>query len=230
MADASSKPRIIEFNGLPGTGKTTLARLVGDLMKNEPDVYGPIYYSYYRYKFQKNRYSMLLSPGYYVLIYKLWKYSRLFKTPRRLDYCLHALKFVRMFRQFLKDVPNGILIIDQGVIQGLISIGHDELFPSEVGIVDIISNCNIEKMPILIVNCSCDYTDNIERLLNRHNQNSRVQKYSLEDMKNLLILQTCNFNTLRQLLTDNYPSLVELDINTNISTDENVKKIIDYMN
>ena len=126
MEFVNKKTVIVEFNGLPGTGKTTISRLLAENLVKE---YDKVFCGYYRHSYQDYTYSMFMSPSYYCRALSIYRYSRCFITPKSIRYSLVPLKYIRMYEHFVKDKVNGGLIIDQGFIQGLISLAHNELFP-----------------------------------------------------------------------------------------------------
>ena len=66
MAISSSKPIVVEFNGLPGSGKTTIARILQEKLKQAGI---PTISRYARHRFLNNVYSIWLSPKYIKSLY-----------------------------------------------------------------------------------------------------------------------------------------------------------------
>lgn len=227
MGCNSSKVRIIEFNGLPGTGKTTIARILGD--KLIKDNKGPIHYYYYRYMFHTNRFSFLLSPRYSLLFCKLWLFSRRFKEAATFNFLFSVIRFVRMYHHYLEDNINGYLIVDQGFVQSLISIAYNERFPDINGFSKIIRDCDFARLPILYLNCSCNPVVNIERLRYRVGNYSRIQNLQNDELKKVLNIQNDNLSILRSVLVDYCPNAQFLCVDTERrSPEENAAKIFDY--
>lgn len=219
MEFVNKKTAIIEFNGLPGTGKTTISRLLAENLVKEYDM---VFCGYNRHSYHDYTYSMFMSPLYYSRALKFFSYSRYFVTPRSIRYSLVPLKYLRMYDFFVKDKNNGGLIIDQGFIQGLISLAHNELFPHTKSLGYLLRTSGLNDLPIVIVNCNCSLDRTIDRLLTRPVQGSRLQLMNKEELKVTMTVQEHNLQTLRSLLIETCPNTKCVTIDTELSPEYNV--------
>lgn len=226
MGYVDSKPRIIEFNGLPGTGKTTISQLLKQRIEKE---YCQVDDKYYRHKYQKTPYSLFLSPEYYNRIIKYYNYSKSFESQRPLIYSLIPLKYIRMYNQFVRDEKKSVLIIDQGFIQGLISLAHIDILPKQDFLSNLLTHSGLNELPFVSINCSCCIEKTIERLLNRQDQKSRLQQKKGDELIKAMKVQYMNLNTLRAKVTESCPRIQSIEIDTELSPDYNVNNIIDKL-
>ncbi|MBQ9117470.1 MAG: hypothetical protein IJY04_10635 [Clostridia bacterium] len=115
---------IIEFNGLPGTGKTTVSRELGKRLSDRREVLYKLSPRGSRLK----RYVSSVFDG----SMTLYRLGAAFsdsvtggadRENRRLAFV--PVKYYRMYRDHTASSPeNSVLLIDQGLIQGIISIAY----------------------------------------------------------------------------------------------------------
>lgn len=227
MGKNPSFPRIIEFNGLPGSGKTTIALILKELIEDRINTQA--LREYYRYSFQANPYSMFLSPSYYFTISKVRYYSKFFKDNRSLPVDLNVTKYLRMYKQFISDYNDGILVIDEGIVQMLISVAYDQLISNMNPLSQVISSLQLNKLPILFVNCNLDEESTAYRIKNRLPNGCRLENLSNEKMQSTLITQSNNFDVLRSQLFHCYTDMLSLDIYTSVKPENNAALVLDFL-
>ena len=224
MGITDSKPKIIEFNGLPGTGKTTISQLLEEYLRKENI---PVYNSNFRHSFSEKTYSLLLAPGYFRRIIELHNYSKHFVNTPSLRNTLIPLRYIRMYNHFVNDNKSGDLIIDQGFVQGLISLAHTEFFPKEDDLANLLASSCLQRIPIIFINCDCSVDKTIQRLLSRQSQGSRLQLLEYDELKRAMMVQYNNLKTLRSLMTKVYPDIRCISVDAELSPESNAKTIID---
>lgn len=224
----SNKPKsiIIEFNGLPGSGKTTVANI---LKRKLNEKYGfEVWNHYERKPWHRNVYSILLCPRYYKLILSIKSYSKLFLKKRAFGRRLKIANFVREYRNFLSDNNRSVLLIDQGIIQAIISLAHQDNLPSTDYLSDVICKTGITILPILIVNCNLPPEISAERVRIRPSNGCRVEKMDEQHMLASLKIQYDNLESIRSLLYGFSPRMI-VEIDTALNPEENANKVLDLV-
>lgn len=204
--------RIIEFNGLPGTGKTTISRLLPDCL--DPDVFGPVSFRYYRNKLDRTPFSLFLSPKYLGRVSLIRQFASLFEPRSPWVFMLQPLKFIRMYEHFVKDNGTGVLVVDQGFVQGLISIAHTQRFFDAGRLKELVMASGFNDLPVLVVNCSCQLQEADERLSKREDKGSRLQYMEEERKREALLIQQQNFDTIRGIMASSCPDVYAIDLDT----------------
>lgn len=218
------KPKIIEFNGLPGCGKSTIAKAV----TRELSLKG---YKCYTCFFEKD-----IHKTHWFQIFHWCSIANLFKAlillfsqdkikdtiPGFLALCRYDL----MYESFSKYCSNNeILIIDQGVLQGLLSIAHrGEL--KKHNICSWLIEKIIGRTPnFSVVNCNVTPDIAYQRIEKRRYTSGRLDRASNSERLDALYMQSKNITVIRQLLPD-IPTLRIINVDTKDSIDQNVLNII----
>lgn len=221
-----SKPIIIEFNGLPGSGKTTIARQ----LRRELESLGcKVSSSYYKRRFHRFGSLVFLNPRYWSLIKEIFLFSRLFTKKRGLANILHVANYVRKYNDFVDNSKNGILIIDQGFVQSLVSLAHQDNMPQSDRLDKILRNSGINNMPLCIINCDVDIMVSDNRITSRPKNDCRVEKMNQTERLQTLKVQKENFTTLRNRIEIVCPDIAFAYVDTNIAIRDTVDKIIQYI-
>lgn len=226
MGYFDSKTRIIEFNGLPGSGKTTISQVLGQYIKKKN---GTVSFKYFRHWYHDYTYSMCMSPLYYNRAIRFVKYSQCLDNHHSLRYSLLPLKFIRMYEHFVRDNKQGVLIIDQGFIQGMISLTHTELFPQKELLLSLLKASGLNDLPIVFVNCKCSIDKTTDRLLTRQTQGSRLQQINKNELKNTMSVQEQNLTYIRSSVNKVCPNIKSIAIDTELSLEYNAELIMNYL-
>ena len=223
MEHLVSKPIIIEFNGLPGSGKTTIAC---QLRHELESLSCKVSFNYYKRRFHRFALLVFLNPRYWSLIKEIFLYSRLFTKKRFLTNILYVASYVRKYNDFADNSKNGILIIDQGFVQSLISLAHQDNLPQSDRLDNIIRKSGIDKMPLFIINCDVEEMVSDDRITSRPKNGCRVEKMSETERLLTLKVQKENFIILRKKIETVCPNLAFANIDTNVAVHDNVDIII----
>lgn len=217
--------QIIEFNGLPGTGKTTIAEALMDQMQEKgkrciktlPDkgLIKSILYS-------------LLHPSCLILIYllnRLQKQNQSFSQKFSSAYLV--LHYYQMYMKCERSNSADYLIIDQGIIQALISMAHlAEMHASAT--MGKIARTILSNVSFLEVDCMINKDIAFERIRNRKSAGSRLESLDDVSLKSAYRVQAGNFRVVRSLFGEcSSHNVISLDTSDNIS--DNVSIILNRL-
>jgi energy-coupling factor transporter ATP-binding protein EcfA2 len=186
--------KIIELYGLPGCGKSTLTHsLLSILQKEYPDIVlrrsdisGKIN------KYWDRPFCLflclvleLLKPSNYKIKTLLLKYALSFPFNRySVIYLLYTVMVIDLYR----NNKTHIIVLDEGIIQFLSSIPHDNVI-KKVELIERISNCiNENPIEVLYVECQLDLDSTMYRIKQRGKKDRFAYKDSLGEI--LMIKET----------------------------------------
>lgn len=171
--------RIIEFNGLPGCGKTTISRALYASISERG--LRPVYYNDIRLKLP----SGVWKKGTYILrhwnlkeVLCLRKIAKCFKKipfKEKWTRILYTEQIASNYRAFRSK--EGICIADQGLLQGIVSIGYTHDFISNSTQQDFIKHSSDFLSPyyrqMLIINVQVAPEESLIRLRSREKNYGR---------------------------------------------------------
>lgn len=204
MGHLFQKPLIIEFFGLPGAGKTTVANA---LQRRLEGMGVSTVTHYYRNILHRKPQTLLMSPRYWKLIKTSLSFANLLSKRSYIQRILLMLKFVRMYRHFESDKPADCLLVDQGIIQGIVSIAHNEKLTRSDKLESLIGLMHMDAMPLIFVNCNVSNKTANERILSRPSNGCRVENMTCEERKRTLLVQSNNFHLIREIINKKYSSV-----------------------
>lgn len=223
MENPDRKPIIIEFNGLPGSGKTTVAKALQNKLESEKV---STLFWYDRKWTIRNPRSMYIYPKYWRIIKDGFRYA---KTLNKDDFSyriVSMVRFIRMYRDYITDRPVDILLIDQGVIQSFISLAHTECLLDSNILTTFISHMHLEDLPLILVNCNVREDISNRRIISRPSNGCRVETMSDSTRKQTLRTQIDNFCFIRDKVKEVCPLAVTVDINTEDTIENSVNCIM----
>lgn len=186
--------KIIELFGLPGCGKSTLTRSILSILQGE---YPGIVLRRSDISGQINKYwdrplclflclvLKLLKPTNYKTKTFLLKYALSFPLNRySIIYLLYTVMVVDLYR----NNKTQIIVLDEGIIQFLSSIPHDNVI-KKVELIERITN-SINEIPFdaLYVECQLDLDSTMYRIKQRNKKDRFAYKDSLGEL--LMIKET----------------------------------------
>lgn len=219
---------IVEFNGLPGMGKTTVAkalqaRLDGAYnakLKCDPPISKLRYYVSHLFDG-----SLVL----YCFAYKYAKYATENDNKEKQNYIEPLIAYYKAYRTHLRKHSDEVLIIDQGIIQALISIHHDDLIVNPQYLKPIASFFAKKHIDFALINCSNDKEISSERIKLRNSSGGRCDTCNAAEREKILIAQIHNFDVVRKEFTKSMNNCKQMEINTLDTPEENASKILDYL-
>lgn len=229
MGKSIDKPVIIEFNGLPGSGKTTIAlQLYEELIK-----YGNHVLDFNEYFFKNKRNKILIIKALFQIrgihVRYLLKILGLIQIRNKIE-----LKKVKMvisaFLHFLiynycvKIGNYQYIILDQGIVQNWVSFFYDTLISDTKTVKEIYQDIFKSYPYFYMINSEVNTETILSRLKYREHGTSRLDRLCDKDLGNIIEIQRNNFYTMRK--TNEILKSVEID--TKQDPIVNVKKIINF--
>lgn len=187
---------IIEFNGLPGTGKTTVSRALGERIKGRREVA----YRLEPLASKLKRYASALFDG-SLTLYRLGAaYSDSVTGGDRENrkYAFVLLKYYRMYRCYARNANgNGVLLIDQGFLQAFISIAHGRELTDVTALDRLLSFLKKKGVRFACVNCLGGVELARDRIVSRGATVGRLDVCEDGERMAVLAVQEKNFATVR---------------------------------
>lgn len=215
---------IIEFNGLAGSGKTTIARLLGSQLSEQGH---KVCYTYPIRESRFQRYCSYIADGSLVLWFLGMQFAIWGIQPRCVEkyrYVSNLISYFRMYRCFIQKCSDEVLIVDQGIIQGLASVAHMDQIVGEKALDYIFSYLKKKGIEIYSVECKNDPILSHKRIRGRNSAGGRWERCGDEEMKCGLVQQTETFNVIRQCSHSGFAQK-HISVDTKLSPEQNVRKI-----
>lgn len=222
---------IIEFNGLPATGKTTIANHLTSILDQAGIQYRR---SYLRHRWAKNGRTVFIEPTCIPLFHKLLRFARQIK-PRhsRLTHIVGEMYHYRNYRDFFRDKRSvSALIIDQGIIQSIISIAHLDRIEQTDSLQQVFEYYKKKNIRFVRVDCLVNEETAYERIIHRPKNSARLYDQPHQGLLSAMKTQADNFRLVRQIFHECCPEEKNIELNTLLPPEENanliINKLIEY--
>ena len=216
---------IIEFNGPPGTGKTTVAKELEKIFKEQNiccNMYGKI-----PSVTKKELIICFIKGGWKIYFSSLLFLKKEVSTQDKMrkKIALLILAYYLLFCKYAKEEYEKVLICDQGIFQALISMAHIDKISNVKYAKKVIEN--IKDFNIFFVNCEVNAQLSKERIQLRQNGGSRFDKMSEKERSENLLKQQENFEVLRAGLKETVETKKMIKIDTFNEPQVNAQIIFD---
>ena len=217
---------IIEFNGLPGTGKSTVANEIEQLLPQGT----PVFSRYVAKQSRVSGYISYLFDGSITLYFLSLAFAKKassgnYKQKKKTAPLL--VHFYRMYRQFQAHEPkDAVLLIDQGVLQAFISIAHEHRITRTKELDKIFRFLSKKGISFAVVSCENNIPLSMERIVSRNTTGGRLDVCTESERKDILQAQAENFELVRQHATLIAPNTSTVFIDTENTPSDNAKKIL----
>lgn len=213
---------IVEFNGLAGLGKSTVAELLKQYLQEE----GYKVIGWYRHSFFHSLHPLFSIPYSFRLYNLVKKYANTIVPYRRNRTYEHWTNhFVRMYKSIDKYSDADFAISDEGIIQFLVAMALNDHFP-ETPLLDSIVE-RIKKMGVSFIRVDCESHIEVScnRIIARPSKGMYYEKWSKEDITAQLKVESDNFDYLRSVFSKVYPNQTVITIDTMKSPEDNARMI-----
>lgn len=211
---------IIEFNGLPGCGKSTLCdEIISDF--NEKNIISlRDVINYNSSNSTKNFINLMkILFNYKLILFNLavLKFSLSYGFDfNRLIFAARLIKLNGNLYYYSKKNPNLIAILDEGYIQYITSIPHTIELNISDDLKKMIKYIR-SKHSFKFIHCEIDEETNYLRLFNRDNVARRFDSLSESELSETLMMKYRNIHTIRFLI-DKEKDGVQIDTSKTIDT------------
>ena len=217
------KTVIVEFNGLSGLGKTTVANILRDDLII--DGYKAI--GWYRHSKLHSIHPLCAIPYSFSLYSKVKRYANSIVPFRKERTHMHYTNhFVRMYKSIEKYSDADFAICDEGIIQFLVAMGCKDHFPQTPLLDAIVEKLKSMGVSFVRVDCENHVQSSVERINSRPPRGIFFEGWSKEDLVSLLQVEADNFECLRSVFSKVYPDQKVIKIDTlNLAPKVNALKI-----
>lgn len=216
--------RIVEFVGVPGCGKTTICRSMVD------NSLGIHFLSCDTYPFPVGTLNKLLFffqdfsiCYFFALVYYIFA-NNISRKKQMFVYMINLrMKYVRFFREHRND--DSILLVDQGLVQGLgsMSLGHDKV--KSVGLSFLLKYWKIFESSMLMINCVIPVEESSRRLSERNTLGGAFDRLRGKDLINSMSSHVRLLESVKNELSEKGFHMNRVTINTLNTIDNNIKRI-----
>lgn len=221
-----NKTVIVEFNGLAGLGKTTVANVLKDeLRKDGYDVIGN-----YRHSFFHSLRPFFSVPYSFSLYRTVKRYADSI-VPYKKDrvYTHWTNHFVRMYKSIVKYSDADFAIIDEAIIQFLVALGFNDHLPKSELLNEVVRKIKTLGVSFVRVDCVNNIESACERIQSRPAKGMYYENWTREELIKQLKIEADNFALLRETFSDFYPDQLVIIVDTLNSPEENAKKILNII-
>lgn len=235
----SSMPYLIEFVGLPGAGKTTIAQAFVDAMRkrglkcycrHDPAHAVPVARSSRQILSKLSTLCKMLGQGlrHRAIAAKALRYSTQMR-PRKLENVTRAFKLLAILdsMESLLAQDYDVIVLDQGVIQGLWSIAVNGSMPDDGQLRQVLASI-LSELPLRLVHVDTSLDLVLERMSQRVTMNSRFDKLEPNEAAQALQKVDSFFDKVIEL-GPKFQQLPYLIINGEEPVERNVGHLEDFV-
>lgn len=217
-----NKTIIVEFNGLPGSGKTTISKL---LKKKLEDSGHSVITQYFRYYWQRYTIPFLIIPYCPKLYKKVRAYSETILPVQKRTHMHSFVYFLRMYNQIKKYSKADFALIDQAFIQDSVSLGWLDPMPHSEKYEAIVNELKIRNVEFIRVDCVNNINLSMERIKKRPQIGHFFESINNSQLEEILKIQSNNFDYIRDVFSSVFDNQTIIEIDTQLSPEINAEII-----
>jgi|SRR5699024_8461497 len=217
---------IIEFNGLPGVGKSTLCNSLINELSNKSILIadlGDIVFRNQKTKLDNYFYIMkvifsIKRINFNMAVFKFTLDYRLSKS--NIVYALRLIKLYNKLKTSMEKDEFKYIILEEGIVQYITSIPHDKLIRKNENFYKLCDIIKKDFEDILQINCLLNVTELLKRIRNRNSLKNRFDTLPEDELKRVLKIKNENIKLVRNIFNN------EISIDTKKRLDENLNIIL----
>lgn len=225
MGKTCGKTIIIEFNGIPGSGKsTTMYEMKKKLKEIKIKEISPQRIIAQDVSYKEILFSKEIREAFIIFLRILLLVSPL--TKERWRFMQLTFRYWCGVRKLGMEKPRQteVCILEQGIIQGFVSIAYQGKIRDEEKYCRYIGRLMESLNYVLCINCNVDIETAKKRLKNRKLSGGRLyQIKSDKELEEILLHQKEQFEKIRKISIQN-----SFDIDMENNAEENAEKIVKY--
>ncbi len=219
------KPVIVEFNGLPGLGKTTVANiLIGELNK--------LGYETINGRYRRSVFNTLHHPFpelYSLKLYSLVSsYAKFIPPIGRKRTHVHWTNFyARKYESMVKYSGADFAIVDEAIIQFLVAMAFQDRMPVSDKAVAIVEKLKYLGIEFVRVDCVNHIEESAKRIMSRPSRGLVFESMQPKELLRTLEVEAANFEYLRTIFSQVYQDQLVITIDTLDDPEKNAHKILE---
>lgn len=221
-------PVIVEFNGLAGLGKTTVANDLIDILNDKGYSTVNRQYSFPIYRFLFHFFPKLTNLHLYSLV-KSYADSIPTKEGTKRTHILYTNAYVYKYQSIIKFCNADFAIIDEAIIQFLVAMAFKDQMPRSDKAKAIVEEIKKLGIRFIRVDCVNDTALAADRIMSRPSRGLVFETMGADELKNTLETESANFDYMRELFSLVYEDQQVISINTREDPMENALKVKDFI-
>lgn len=199
---------VLEFNGLPGSGKTTVSdNLVKKIKENNKNVITLSDVLYNTTLPFYNRYiqlviSLLSWRDFIINLYTIRLFLRFRINKESIIFLTRFIILNHKLGRMIKKNNYDVLILEEGIIQYLTSIPHDKRVCRDKVTKALCLLLKNKFSDIVHIQCEIDINNCVKRIQSRKNPNNRFDQVEGKKLFKLLKVKEYNLNIVRSLINN----------------------------
>lgn len=222
-----NKPIIVEFNGLPGLGKTTVATSLIEELQQQG--YNTIKnYRHNIFYTLHHPFPELYSPSLYRLVKA---YAGMIPPQGKKRTHIHWTNFfAQKYESILKHNVSNYVIIDEGIIQFLVAMAFQDKMPISDKADAIVEKLKALGIYFVRVDCMNHIEESANRIMSRPSRGLVFESMQRDELFRTLEVEASNFEYIRSVFSKVYSNQLVINIDTiQTSPSENAKTIMNKL-
>lgn len=223
----STKTIIVEFNGLTGLGKTTVAKaLIDELTKQGSRVIDKSY-RYCYFHSMHHPFPELFSPHLYWLVES---FARSLTPQKKRSHVNKISYYAQKYKSIIKHSHADFAIIDEAIIQFFAAIAFNDIIPVSEKVDVIIKKLKKLNIDFIRVDCVPNVIEAEKRIMSRPSKKLKVERMPKDDRLHKLETEAANIDYLRSVFSKVYKNQHVITIDTTKTSPlDNARVVMDFI-